>query len=66
SASVGDVVEIVVVSAIDEELHVHAYDVMGDLVAGERTIIRFDADIPGVFDVELEGSGRLVISLEVS
>ena len=66
SASIGDVVEIRVESEVDEELHVHAYDVYGDLRTGESTVIRFVADIPGVFEVELEGSGIQVVALQVS
>lgn len=65
-APLGGTVEIVVESAVDEELHVHAYDVYGELAAGETTTVRFEADIPGVFEVELERSGRQVISLQVS
>ena len=66
SASLGDVVEIRVDSLIAEELHVHAYDVLGELIPGETTTVRFTADIPGVFEIELEGSGIQVVSLQVS
>jgi hypothetical protein len=66
SASVGDIVEIRIASSIAEELHVHVYDVVSDLTPGETTAIRFTADIPGVFEVELEGAGLQILSLEVS
>ncbi len=66
SASVGDIVEISVASSIAEELHVHVYDIVGDLIPGETTVVRFTADIPGVFEVELEGMGLQVLALEVS
>ncbi len=65
-ASVGDLVEIVIDAAIDEELHVHTYDHTAELVAGHTAVLRFEADIPGVFEVELEGLGVLVIELTVS
>ncbi len=65
-ASIGDLVEIRVESAILDELHVHAYDHTLDVGAGDVAVLRFEALIPGVFEVELEGSGRLVIQLTVS
>ncbi|MBA2425880.1 MAG: hypothetical protein H0V60_02235 [Actinobacteria bacterium] len=36
--------------------HVHGYDVTEDLKAGKRATIDLTADIPGVFEVELEQS----------
>ncbi len=65
-ASVGDLVEIVIDATIDEELHVHTYDHTAELVAGHTAVLRFEADIPGVFEIELEGLGVLVIELTVS
>ncbi len=66
SASIGDLVEIQVMSEVDERLHVHGYDRYVDLTAGETATLRFDALIPGVFEIELEGAGRQVIELTVS
>jgi len=65
-ASIGDMVEIRVDSAVVEELHVHAYDHTLDVGDGNVAVLRFEALIPGVFEVELEGSGRQVIQLTVS
>jgi len=65
-ASIGELVEIQVMSEIDEELHVHGYDHTTALVAGELATLRFEAGIPGVFEVELEGSGRQIIELTIS
>ncbi len=65
-ASIGDLVEIRVESAVSEELHVHAYDHVLDVGGDGVAVLRFEAEIPGVFEVELEGSGRQVIQLTVS
>ena len=66
NASIGDLVEIQVVSEVDDQLHVHGYDHHTDLAAGDSATLRFEAEIPGVFEVELEGSGHQVIELTVS
>jgi len=33
---------------------------------GQPAHLAFTAEIPGVFEVELEGSGRLLMQLEIS
>jgi heme/copper-type cytochrome/quinol oxidase subunit 2 len=62
---VGKTVTLGVTDDIDEELHVHGYDIKRDLTAGARVDVVFTADIPGVFDVELEHSGLKVAELQV-
>jgi len=64
--AVGDVVEIVVSSDVAEEIHVHGYDVMMEIPAGGSATIRFTAEVPGIFEVELEGSGELLFELVIS
>ena len=54
-----------VTSDIAEELHVHTYDLRIDLEPGRSSDLTFLARIPGVFEVELEGSGTKVLELEV-
>lgn len=65
SAPLGEDVTIRVSGDSDDEVHVHGYDVSVDLVdgAGELT---FPALIPGVFEIELEEAGTLLVQLEVS
>lgn len=63
---VGELVNITVTSDIAEELHLHGYDITLDLEPGTAGSIRFTADIPGVFEAELERSGLKVLELEVS
>ena len=45
--------------------HVHGYDLFVDVVAGEVAELRFVADLPGEWEVELEGTGLRLASLEV-
>ncbi len=46
-------------------VHVHGYDVTEDLKAGKRATIDLTADIPGVFEVELEQSHTPLFELTV-
>jgi heme/copper-type cytochrome/quinol oxidase subunit 2 len=65
-AAVGHTVEITVTSDVADELHIHGYDLFADLEPGVAVTLRFEADIPGIFEVELEGAHLAVFSLEVS
>lgn len=60
------VVAILVTSDTAEEVHVHGYDILHPVAAGQPSEFSFPAEIPGVFEVELEGSGRLLLQLTVS
>lgn len=62
----GETVVIHVTSDEAEELHVHGYDLMLELTPGRSAELTFDATIPGVFEVELEGSGLKVAELQVA
>lgn len=48
-----------------DEVHVHGYDEFADVGPGKTTSIELTADIPGVFQVELEESGLLLFELRV-
>ncbi len=61
----GEPVTVRVVSDVAEEVHVHTYDLTADLAPGVAGEISFVADIPGVHEVELEGSHLHLFSLEV-
>jgi hypothetical protein len=55
---------VVVVRWGDEvEIHVHTYDYHLEVEEGR---LEFTADIPGIFEVEVEDSGLLLFQLEVS
>ncbi len=62
----GDVIRLEVVSDLDEEVHVHGYDLFEEVAAGGSARFVFEADIEGVFEVELETSAMQVAQLTVS
>jgi hypothetical protein len=62
----GDTVTIRVTSDVADHVHLHGYDVLADVGAGETSELVFDATIPGVFEVELEDSRIPLAELEIS
>jgi hypothetical protein len=62
----GSVVALMVTSDRAEEVHVHGYDILRGVSDGNPAHFAFTASIPGVFEVEFEGSGRLLLQLEIS
>ncbi len=62
---VGEAVVIEVTADVADEVHVHGYDLFAETVPGEATRIEFTADIPGVFEVELEDAHLLLVELQV-
>jgi hypothetical protein len=48
-----------------EEVHVHGYDITRELEPGKVETVSFKADIPGIFEIELEGSHTLLAQLKV-
>lgn len=63
--ALGSEVTVRVTSDVADEVHLHGYDETEDVGAGETVTLRFSADIPGVFEVELEGAGLELVELEV-
>ena len=43
----------------------HGYDLMADVAPGQPVTIRFTADTPGSFEIELEELGAQIAELEV-
>ena len=62
----GSVVAVTVTADTAEEVHVHGYGILRAVSDGRPARFAFTAEIPGVFEVELEGSGRLLLLLEIS
>lgn len=62
----GSTVELVVASDVADAVHLHGYDRTGYVTAGATVTLRFVADVPGVFEVELERSGEQLGQLQVS
>jgi hypothetical protein len=61
----GEQVRFEVASDVDDEIHVHGYDVYADLATGKTTEVDFPADIDGVFEIELHATGIPVAELTV-
>jgi|GEM_PF-870705 len=61
----GSTVGMVVDADETEEIHVHGYDVYADVTADQDAMFTFTADIPGLFEVELEGAHTLLVELAV-
>ncbi len=65
SVQLGDTVTLRVTGNSDGEIHVHGYDLFVHLVGGAGGLA-FEASIPGVFEIKLEGSHTLLVRMEVS
>ena len=65
SVQLGDTVTLRVSGNSNDEVHVHGYDFFVHLVEGTGELT-FEASIPGVFEIELEGSHTLLVRMEVS
>jgi heme/copper-type cytochrome/quinol oxidase subunit 2 len=63
--AVGSSVRILVSSDVDDEVHVHGYDIEREISAGQSVTIDFTADQTGVFEVETHESGLLLLQLQV-
>ena len=65
SVARGRIVVINVTSDVADHVHIHGYDLMADVAPGAPATIRFTADAPGRFEIELEDSGVQIAELEV-
>jgi hypothetical protein len=57
---------LVVRSDVSDHIHLHGYDLLADVAPGQPGRIRFRADLPGRFDLELEDRVVLIAELRVS
>jgi hypothetical protein len=62
----GKPVLLIVRSDVSDHMHLHGYDLLADVAPGQPGRIRFTADIPGRFDLELEDRVVLIAELRVS
>ena len=49
-----------------DHVHVHGYDLMKDVTPGKPVKFRFEGDIDGHFEVELEDRAEEIATLKVS
>jgi hypothetical protein len=61
----GETVRFRVRSEVDEEIHVHGYNITKAVPAGETVTVSFKGDITGIFEIEMHGSGDLLAQLKV-
>ena len=61
----GERVRILVRADVIDEVHLHSYDLSADVAPGDPARIDFVADVPGVFECELEGASELLFQLEI-
>ena len=61
----GDDVRIVVRSDVDDEIHLHGYDVEKPVGPGKPAIFAFAATIPGRFELESHEGGGQIAQLDV-
>jgi heme/copper-type cytochrome/quinol oxidase subunit 2 len=61
----GDTVRFRARSDVDEEIHVHGYDLSFDAPAGKTVKVAFKAKIEGRFEIEFEHSGTQIAELSV-
>ena len=65
TVDLGRAVVITVTADVTDEIHLHGYDLSADVAPGSPATIRFTADAPGRFEVELENTGVQIAELEV-
>jgi hypothetical protein len=61
----GTEVTLTVTSDVAERVHVHGVDQIADVDAGSPARFVFEANLAGVWEVELEDSGRLLFELQI-
>lgn len=64
--SVGDTVALVITSDVDDEIHVHGYELYADIGPSGPVTVLVEATMPGVWEVELHDSGMYLLELAVS
>jgi len=61
----GSQVQLLVSSDVDDEVHVHGYDIEKEVAAGQSVTIDLTANQPGVFEGETHESDLLLLQLQV-
>jgi FtsP/CotA-like multicopper oxidase with cupredoxin domain len=61
----GETVRFRVRSPQAEEVHIHGYDIMKDVKAGQTVRISFKATIDGIFEIEFEDAAKQIAELRV-
>jgi hypothetical protein len=64
--TLGEIVDIWILSDVDDEIHVHGYDLRFDLDAAAPFHLTFEADVPGIFEVETHDLQQPLLEIEVT
>lgn len=62
----GETVSVTVVGDVKGDIHVHGYDLFFAMTPGHVVEIVFEADVAGIFEVEIEQTGLPLFDVEVS
>lgn len=65
TVDVGQVVAFEITADVEDQVHVHGYNVVADVGPGQDALFQFDATLAGVFDVELVRSKLHLLELRV-
>ncbi len=66
SVSDGDVVVFSIISDVDEQIHVHGVDYLGEVSSGSSpSYLGFEVEVSGIFEVEFENSRTFITELLV-
>lgn len=65
-AALGDTIVIEVESDVEDEVHLHGFDIFADVTPDEPGVIVFTPNAPGRFEIEMEGSHAFIAELVVS
>jgi hypothetical protein len=64
--TLGEIVDIWILSDVDDEIHVHGYDLRFDLDVAAPFNLTFEADVPGIFEVETHDLQHPLFEIEVT
>lgn len=62
----GQRVFLLVTADVEDEVHLHGYDVVAETGPSSAAVIEFEANVPGIFEFELENEGLILTMVEVS
>jgi hypothetical protein len=62
----GEEVRFRVRSNTADEIHVHGYDVTKEVPAGGSVMVSFPAELEGIYEAELHGSGEQIAEIRVN
>jgi hypothetical protein len=65
TVKLGDTVRVQVIADTKDEVHLHGYDKKVDVASGMPASLMFTADVPGIFEVELESRGLKLLDLVI-